>query len=393
VDELPFERGGDVLDIAPRYRALQDRSAIARVRTMVGDPAWLVTRYDEVKDLLSDERLGRSHPEPERAARISPSALLGGATPDHEDETRHHQRMRRLLALAFSARRMSMLRERVARLVDHLLDELDAPPVDLHAGLAVPLPVMVICELLGAPYADRDRFRAWSTDLASLDAARSGAALREFVTYMHGLIADKRRAPGQDVISDLVAARDDPDRDDLTDADIARTAATLLFAGHETTMVRIDLGVLLLITHPDQFRALRSDPTLLGGAVEEVLRLTGHSTVGGLPRYTHTDVRVDGVTIPAGDAVLLATSAAHRDPRTFTNPDAFDITRAPNPHLAFGHGPRYCIGASLARVELQEVLGRIAERLPNLRLAAPYHRLRLQEQTLTGGLAELPVAW
>jgi cytochrome P450 len=392
MDQLPFTTNSDALDIAPRYRTLQEEQPITRVRTRAGDPAWLVTRHADVMALFADDRLGRSHPDPARAARISASVLLGGPTGERDDEHAQHRRKRRLLTPAFSARRMQALRERVGSQVEGLLDELPAPPVDLHAALSVPLPVMVICELLGVPYRDHDRFRAWSTDLASLtDPAASGAGRRELVEYMHGLIAVKREAPGADVISDLLAAQDDQG---LTDDDIADTAAMLLFAGHETTVVRIDFGVLLLISHPDQRDALRGDPGLIGPAVEEVLRLSSsNNSVGGLPRYAHADITIHGVTIAAGDAVLLAPGVANRDPRAFPDPDTFDIARTPNPHLTFGHGARYCIGASLARVELQEVFGRIVHRLPNLRLAVPRHELRLQHDRLTGGLAELPVAW
>jgi pentalenolactone synthase len=394
MDRLPFDRGDDPLAVAERYRALQDQSTVAPVRTMAGDPAWLVTRHAHVKELLSDVRLGRSHSHPDRAARISPSAVLGGATGDHANEKVDHQRLRRLLAPAFSARRMARLRARVGQLVDGLLDEMRSPPVDLHDVVSVPLPVMVICELLGAPYDERDRFRAWSTDLASLNANRSQTAMRDFIAYMHTLIAAKRDTPGADVISDLIrAGTEQQGEPTLTGSDIARTAAMLLFAGHETTMVRIDLGMLLLITHPDQYRTLRDDPGLINSAVDEVLRLSSISAIGGLPRYASADLTIDDTTIAAGDAVLLAISAANRDPRVFTDPDTFDITRTPNPHLAFGHGPRYCIGASLARLELCEIFDRIIDRFPKLELAIPRENLQAHKKSLTGGLTALPVTW
>ncbi|WP_020661074.1 cytochrome P450 [Amycolatopsis benzoatilytica] len=388
MDQLPFERGDDPLVAAEHYRTVQDRSAVAPVRTMAGDAAWLVTRYADVKALLSDERLGRSHPRPEQAARISPSALLGGAAGDHENEERQHQRLRRLLAPAFSARRMGQLQTRIGELVDGLLDEMRTPPADLHLAVSVPLPVMVICELLGVPYGEDDRLRTWSTDLASLDADRSQAALRDFTGYLHTLIEHKRGNPGDDVISDLVRAEAA-----MTDTDVARVAATLLFAGHETTTVRIDLGTLLLISHPDQYRALRADPRLIDSAVDEVLRMSTFSSIGGLPRYANTDLSIDDVTVAAGDAVLLSIAAANRDLRAFAEPDTFDITRTPNKHLAFGHGPRYCIGASLARVELCEVLRRIVDRFPRLDLAVPREELRTHRKSLTGGLVSLPVTW
>jgi cytochrome P450 len=395
MDQLPFDRGDDPLAIAQRYRTLQDQTAVAPVRTMAGDPAWLVTRHADVKALLSDDRLGRAHPHPERAARISASALFGGASGDHRTEHAEHQRLRRLLAPAFSARRMERLRVRVGDLIDGLLDEIGAPPADLHHAVSVPLPVMVICELLGVPYDERDRFRAWSTDLASFDANRSQSALREFTGFTHTLVAEKRRNPGEDVLSDLLHAATDqqPGTAAMTDADVARVAAMLLFAGHETTMVRIDLGMLLLIDHPDQYRALRDHPQLINSAVDEILRLSSITAIGGLPRYANTDLTLHDTTISAGDAVLLATTAANRDPRVFTDPDTFDITRAPNPHLAFGHGPRYCIGAGLARIELCEVLRRIVHRFPTLELAIPRDQLRAHRASLTGGLAALPLTW
>jgi cytochrome P450 len=395
MDQLPFDRGEDPLATAERYRTLQDQSAVAPVRTMAGDPAWLVTRHADVKALLSDDRLGRSHPHPERAARISPSALLGGAAGDHQNEKAEHQRLRRLLSPAFSARRMQRLQARVGELVDGLLDEMCTPPVDLHQAVSAPLPVMVICELLGAPYGERDRFRAWSTDLASLDANRSQTAMRDFIRYMNTLIGMKQDRPGEDVISDLIRARTEqpPAGSAMTDADIARSGAMLLFAGHETTMVRIDLGMLLLISHPDQYRALRDDPRLINSAVNEVLRLSSISAIGGLPRYANADIAIDDITVAAGDAVLLATSTANRDPRVFADPDTFDITRTPNQHLAFGHGPRYCIGASLARIELCEVFGRIVNRFPKLELAVPREELQAHKKSLTGGMVSLPLTW
>lgn len=387
MDRLPFDRGDDPLAIAQRYRTLQDQTAVAPVRTMAGDPAWLVTRHADVKALLSDDRLGRAHPRPEQAAKISPSALLGG--PSGED-----QRLRRLLAPAFSARRMERLRSRVGALADSLLDEIGGPPADLHQALSVPLPVMVICELLGAPDDERDRFRTWSTDLASFDSNRSQAALREFTGFMHTLVSEKRRNPREDVLSDLLHATDEQSgTPPMTDAEVARIATTLLFAGHETTMVRIDLGLLLLIDHPGQYRALRSNPQLINSAVDEILRLSSITSIGGLPRYANTDLTVDDTAISTGDAVLLATTAANRDPRVFADPDTFDITRTPNPHLAFGHGPRYCIGAGLARIELCEVLRRVVQRFPTLELALPRDQLRAAGASLTGGLAALPVTW
>jgi len=383
---LPFAIS-DLLDVAPQYRVLRADHPITLVRTAAGDTAWLVTGYDEVKALFGDDRLGRAHPEPDRAARISDS-VLGGPLGNYETEQEDHDRMRRLLAPAFSPRRMRALRCRVQEMVDGLLDRLATldRPVDLHQELAFPLPVMVICELLGVPYADREKFRTWSAAINRVDDREgSGTALGELMEYMVALIEDKRQAPAEDVISDLVAAAADWGQ-------ISLLAAMLLFAGHETTVARIDFGTLLLLLNPAEREAVRTDPTLMPGAVEEILRVV--TTGGGLiTRYTRTDLDVSGVRIPAGDAVLLTPAVANRDPDVFTDPGRFDITRQPNPHLAFGNGRHFCLGAGLARRELEVVFTTLLHRFPTLRLAVPLDRLRLRSEAVTGGLAELPVTW
>jgi pentalenolactone synthase len=389
--QLPFPRR-DVLDIGPLYRTLQDTAPISPVRTPAGDVAWLVTRHAEAKALFADPRLGRSHPNPSQAARISGAALLGGPIGDPATEVADHSRMRRLLTPAFSARRMHALEAHVADMVEDLLDQLAerTPPADLHEALSFPLPVLVICELLGVPYADRDRFRVWSSGAAGLtDRAAASAALGKLVAYMHELIARKRVEPGEDVISDLIAAQN---QSHYGDQQMAGLAAGLLFAGHETTVARIDYGTLLLLTYPDQRDALCHDPALVDSAVEEILRMAAPSG-GGLPRYARADIDIAGVTIRTGDAVLIAGAAANRDPAAFPDPDRFDITRNPNPHLAFGHGPRFCIGASLARLELHAVFAALPQRFPSLELTVPLDQLELRTDLLTGGVTALSVTW
>jgi cytochrome P450 len=399
VDQLPFAPAEDPLALPERYRSLQRESPVSLVRTPAGDTAWLVCGYEQVRALTSEARLGRSHPDPDRAARLNDSVLAGGAQPGFDTEAVRHRRMRRLLAPAFSAKRVAGLRTRIGQRADELIDELARRArhgaVDLHQVLSAPLPVMVICELLGAPYRDYPRLRRWSDRIAELsdpDAAR--AAFREFLAYSGALLDAKRRDPGPDVFSDLAAAsgRDPDGGAALSVEDAAHLALGLLFAGHETTMTRITLGTLMLIVHPDQRDALRANPALVGPAVEEILRLAGTgSSTGGILRYAGEDIRLDGLTIAAGEAVLLAYAAANRDPRRFPDPDRFDIARTPNPHLTFGHGSHFCVGASLARVELQEVFARLFDRLPGLRLAVPYDRLHRQTGRVTGGLGELPV--
>ncbi|HEX4701829.1 MAG TPA: cytochrome P450 [Pseudonocardiaceae bacterium] len=390
---LPFDRP-NLLDLAPKMRELQADDPICRVRTSAGDEAWLVTRYDDVRTLLADPRLGRSHPTPERAARISQSALLGGAADGFDTEDADHALMRARLVPRFSARRMRLLKQRVETMVDDLLTALAqrTPPVDLHEALSFPLPVLVICELLGVPYADRDHFRALSTGTAdTTDNQLSAKSYQALIDYVRDLVARKRTEPGNDMLSELITVEDGA----LTDDDIAGLGAIVLFAGHETTVVRIDMGTLLLLSNPEQYTALRDDPTRTPSAVEEILRLgVGGAGSGGMLRYARTDVDISGVRINAGDAVLLAISSANQDGRAYQDPDRMDITRAPgSPHLSFGHGARYCIGAALARVELTAVFERLGPRFPTLRLAVPVSDLRWRSHLLSGGLTELPVTW
>jgi pentalenolactone synthase len=392
--QLPFVRR-DLFEVPERYRALRADGPITRVRTQTGDLAWLVTAYEETRQLLADDRLGRSHPDPDRAPRISNSALFGGPSGDFATEQATHERMRRLLVPAFSRRRTNALREYVQSIVDELLDRMAerTPPVDLHEELSFPLPALVICQLLGVPYEDRDHFRGLSDRAAGLsDAAASASAKAELAAYVHGLMAVKRAAPAEDVLSDLVTAADGG-REDVDDEEIATMASSLLFAGHETTVARIDLGTVLLLAHPGQLAALRRDPDLVAGAVEEIMRMAAPSD-HGLPRYARADIEVGKVTIRAGDAVLLLPMAANRDEGVFPEPDRFDIFRTSvEPHLGFGYAHHFCIGAGLARVELQTVFGTLFQRFPTLALAVPAERLRRMTQRLTGGLAELPVTW
>jgi pentalenolactone synthase len=387
---MPFDQP-DLLTMSPAVRDLQAECPVTRVRTLTGDEAWMVTRYAELKQLFGERHLGRSHPDPEHAARISDSILFGGPSNNYETEAADDARMRSLLTPFFSARRMRELRPRVEALADQLLDALAAgtPPVDLHEALSFPLPVLVICELLGVHSEDRDQFRAWTEGMADMhDRQRATESLGSLFGYMQALVARKRARPADDVISGLCAV----DGGALADDHVAFLAAVLLFAGHETTVVRIDVGTLLLLANPDQREAVLRDPSLLPAAVEEILRLsdTGGS---GVPRYAREDVEIAGVTIRAGEAVMLNGGAGNHDERVFADPDRFDVARHPNPHLTFGHGPRFCIGAPLARIELQTVFARLFQRFPTLRLAVPMDELAIRADLLTGGLDQLPVTW
>jgi pentalenolactone synthase len=396
--QLPFDRP-NVLDVAPLYAVLRAEAPITRVRTPAGDPAWLVTRYEEARALFGDSRLGRSHPNPSEAATVSDAAILSGPSGDYETEQADHARLRALLVPAFSAKRMRLLAGHVRELVDGCLDAMEAAraadperPVDLHATLSFPLPVLVICELLGVPFEDREYFHGLSDRVGRLDGGTDAAeAMAEFERYMGGLAAAKRVNPGEDVVSDLVRAQEADPR--FTDEKLATLSAGLLFAGHETTVGRIDLGVLLLLSDLDRRDAFVADPD--GQAqrtVEEILRLSAPGGLG-LLRYAHEDVEIGGVTIARGDAVMLSTAAANRDPSAFAEATEFDPARSPNPHLSFGHGPHFCIGASLARTELTAVFSALFRRFPGLRLAVEVDDLVVRADRLTGGVTEVPVTW
>jgi pentalenolactone synthase len=397
-DELPRLPFGTcpLLGIAPQLRELQRAGPVVRIITPAGDEAWLVTRYREVKALFADQRLGYSHPHPARAARMSNSPLADPVRGSYAAEDADHARMRSRLAPCFSARRMRAFKPEVDRFVDELLAELaDRPaPRDLHAELSFPLPVRAVCALFGIPYADRTWFREWSaamTDFRDRQAAID--ARREMFTYLHRLVGRKRADPGDDAISELISAEDGT----LTDSDIARLTMIALFAGHKSTMERIDIGVPLILANPRQRDVLRAPAPPIAAMVEEILRLGTGASGGGAAaqhRYARTDIEVCGVTIRQGDAVMLSITAANRDERAFAEPDRFDITRpADNAHLSFGYGARYCAGATLARVMLTSVFERLFLRFPTLELAVPVDDLVWPRHLPTGGLVELPVQW
>ena len=395
---LPFDRP-NVLEIAPLYRVLRREGPIVRVSTPAGDPAWLVTGFEEVRAVYTDPRFGRSHPAPDDAPKVSDAAIFGSPQGDHETEHESHAMMRKLLVPAFSANRMRRLGERVQELADRCFDDMQAAyerapgePVDLHEHLSFSLPVLVICELLGVPYADRERFRDLSDRIARFDIGDDATrALDEFAEYMAGLAAAKRAAPTEDVVSDMVRAQ--AEYPEFTDDDLARLAAGLLFAGHETTSNRIDLGVLYLLTDPARKEALTADiEGRLHSTVEEILRMAATSGIGIL-RYAHDDVELGGIKITRGDAVLLSISVANRDESVFPEPEKFDPERKPNTHITFGYGGWFCIGASLARTELRVVFGSLFRRFPGLRLAVPVEELKVKSNRVTGGVDRVPVLW
>ena len=386
--QLPF-RQEHPLEAAPELRALQARGPIHRVRTAVGDEAWLVTGYAQVRKLLDGDRLGRSHRTPDTAARSRVAALIGGPIGNFETEPADHSRMRALLQPHFSPKHLRSLLPRVEALTAGLLDELAhaGPPADLHAKLALPLPILVICELLGVPYSDRGCFRSWADDAAfAADRAVSERAMIELLDYGTSLVERKRAHPDDDVISRLCAS------DDLTDVEVAALSMQLLFAGYETTVFQIWLTALQLLTSPDQWHALRENPALIPKAVEELLR-AGFGGGVGIPRYVRDDFDIDGITMRAGDLVLLDAGAANHDPSAFADPDRIDVGRAGGTHLTFGYGSHYCVGAALARMELNAAFSQLIPRFASMRLTVDPAQLAIESDAMADGLVELPVAW
>ncbi|WP_018220978.1 cytochrome P450 [Salinispora pacifica] len=383
VAQLPFTQT-HVLDVAPALRLLQSRGKVHRVRTPEGVPAWLVTGHAEVQQLLDDDRLSRSDPGGRDGGTALLNKLLGPLADDHP-------RLRSLLEPQFTPERLEPLRAVVEKLTEQHLDELATrtPPVDLRPTLAMSLPILVLCEWLGVPAEDKGRFSVWTQDAAGVqDPERSQRGLAELFGYCRQLVAAKRQDPGDDVISRLIATAG------IGDTEVVALTALLLFGGYETTVARIGTGVLLLLTNPDQWAAVRADPALVPATVDELLRRSmPNPHNGGMPRFAVTGFEIDGAAIRAGDLVLLNIIAANHDETAFPDPDRLDITRPTAGSLAFGYGRHSCVGAPLARMVLRVALSRLITRFPDLRLAVGVDELKLRHETLVGGLVELPVTW
>jgi cytochrome P450 len=360
-----------------------------------GHEAWLVSRYDDVRTVLSDQRFSRYLLYPGAPCMIEPGDFSTGERSILNLDPPDHTRLRRLASKAFTPRRVEGLRGRIEQITAGLLDEMSAksPPVDLIEEFAFPLPTAVICELLGVPFADRERFRAWSSVIVTPmqhNMDEVAAAQRDGAGDMRRLIAAKRDHPGDDLLSGLIAARDDEDR--LTEEELVDLATQMLLAGHETTVSLIGTGVVLLMRHPDQLAALRAKPDLVGLAVEEILRYESPAD-SSLLRVATEDVELAGVTIRKGEAVLAVTGSANFDDSEFSDSTTFDITRTHNPHVGFGYGQHFCIGAPLARVEGRVALAGLLNRFPGLRLAVPPEQIGWRPPLSVRGPVAVPVTW
>ncbi|GLF94655.1 cytochrome P450 [Streptomyces yaizuensis] len=371
---------------------------VARVRLPSGSVVWLVTGYEEVRAALAQPVFSRELKEGD--PRVGSAGVPGGpvrVARTLQSDGSAHLELRRLAARPFTPRRIEALRERVQELTDGYLDAMEASgaPADLVAGLAYPLPITVIADLLAVPEADRPRFAGLSDTLVTVlgvseeeaDAARAG------IQRCFGeLIAARREVRGDDVISGWLTAAEE-DGVPLTDGEVARLAQTVLVGGYETTVNTIGAGMWRLFQHPEQLAALRDDPGLIRGAVEEILR---HQPQGSffLILVAREDVELGGVTIREGEGVMPLPYAANRDPARFPDPDRFDILRPPVGHVTFGYGPHACLGSALARIELEVTLTGLLRRFPRLRpVATDLNALPWRHDRLVCGLKELYVDW
>lgn len=386
------------LEPPAEWARLRDQRPVQRVTLPSGDEASLVTRYDDVRAVLSDTRFTR--PTNGQGARVA-DAEEGGVfnsematvLPQHGEE---HLRWRRMIGKWFTAKRMNALRPGIEAMAEQLIDEMVAKggPADLKASLGFPLPVWVICDMLGVPDADRDRFAHWSDMLLSMTRytqEQMTAAQTEFGMYMAGHIAQKREAPGDDILSALIAETGS-DGEPLSDIVLIATGIGLLVAGHETTANMIGKMVGMLLADRTRWEALVADRSLVRSAVEESLRMDANSGFGML-RYFTEDVEIAGTVLPGGTTAVVSMAAANRDERTFADAAEMDLRRSPNPHLAFGAGAHACIGQPLARTELQAVLDVLLRKLPSLELAVDVDDLQRVEGLVVGGLRELSVRW
>ncbi|MER5525215.1 cytochrome P450 [Streptomyces sp. NPDC002677] len=374
------------------HARLRETGPVHRVAGTDGLPAWLVTRYEDVRQALADPRfsLDKAHAKPGgyRGLALPPALdanLLNMDPPDHT-------RVRRLVSQAFTPRRIALLREPVRRTADALLDAVEPlGRTDLIAGYAAPLPITVICELLGVAEEDRPDFRGWTDALVVPDPARPAKeAVKALLAFFARLLAGKRAEPADDLLSAMIAVRDEEDR--LSEDELMSLTFLILFAGYENTVHLIGNATLALLLNPSQLAALRADPARIGPAVEELARYDGPAPLA-IRRFPTEDVTIGGVTVPAGETVLLSLAAAHRDPRRFPEPDRLDIGRDATGHLALGHGIHYCLGAPLARLETEIALAALLERLPGLELDVPVGELRWRPSMRTRGLLGLPVRY
>ncbi|MFF2806456.1 cytochrome P450 [Streptomyces sp. NPDC058000] len=375
------------------YRPLRESGPLSHVTFYDGRKVWVVTGHAEARAMLVDQRLSSNRQNPgfpipmkrlEGIRRVR-TPLIGMDDPEHNTQ-------RRMLIPSFSVKRIAALRPQIQQTVDDLLDRMLAqgPPAELVSAFALPVPSMVICSLLGVPYADHEFFEERSRRLLRGRSAEESEESRvELEGYLAELIARKERVPGDGLLDELIAERLQAGM--LQHEELARLAMVLLVAGHETTANMISLGTFALLEHPDQLAQLRSDESLMPAAVEELLRFL--SIADGMLRVATDDIEIAGHTIRAGDGVVFSTSLINRDETTYPSPDELDFDRSARHHVAFGFGIHQCLGQNLARAELEIALRSLFRRIPDLRLAAPAAAIPFKPGDTLQGMIELPLAW
>jgi cytochrome P450 len=387
----------NAFDPTPELGEIRQNEGVRSVVNAFGMQVYLVTRHDDVKAMLSDhERFSNTRPpgfvmpgapemSDEELASARAGNLLGLDPPEH-------QRLRRMLTPEFTIRRIKRLEPRITEIVTEHLDAMESAgaPVDLVESFALPIPSLVICELLGVPYGDRADFQERSgrqLDL-SLPIPERLELQRASRQYMHSLVAHARITPGEDILGMLIREHGD----ELTDDELVGIAGLLLLAGHETTSNMLGLGTLALLRNPDQLATVRDDPDAVGPAVEELLRWLSIVQTS-IPRITTTDVEVAGVPIPAGQLVFASLPSGNRDPGFIDSPDVLDIGRGAPGHLAFGHGVHHCLGAPLARMEMRIAWPALLRRFPTLALAEDFEDVQFRSFHFIYGLRSLMVKW
>jgi cytochrome P450 len=389
----PFRRSAP-LTTPGEFALLRAERPVAEVKLPSGSAAFLVTRYDDVKMVLSDSRFSRAALTRPSAPKVSPIPMPANAL--FTTDPPEHTRLRGLVGRAFTARATERMRSRVRELAGNLLEAMgNGPrPANLIEDLVYPLPMAFTCELLGVPYSDRDALRGWSDRIFAVGDFPEDEVLTaygEIWEYLGGLLDSKRADPREDMLSDLVAVNDD--QGFISQDDLIILTMTLLMVGYPTTVDMLSCGLLMLLSNPRQYAALAGGPGLLEPAVEELLRLNPPSSNLSNVRVATEDVKVAGTLIPAGSGVIPCFTSANRDERHFPDPEQFDIRRRGASHIALGHGPHYCLGAALARVEIQEALRALTARFPSLRLAGRPAAVPWRESMFGIEIKELLVTW
>ncbi|MDP9793007.1 cytochrome P450 [Catenuloplanes nepalensis] len=373
--------------------ALLDEDEFGRVDLPLQPGAHVVTRYEDVRAVLSDTRLSSAPGGLRRKPGELADELNQLRLPMLSDDDPEHATLRRAVAREFSIKRVAAMRPMIERVVEEALDDLEAagPGADFIAHVALPIPSLVISELLGVPYADRKTFQERSRILLDLTVSQEarGAAMAEMFQYLGGLVHGRRAQPDAD---DILSRTLRDHGDTFTDAEVTGLGVLLLIAGHETTANTMGLGTVLLLQHPEDLAAVRDDPAVTDRAVEELLR---YAAVVQMPftRHALEDVEINGHHIAKGDDVTCSLTTANRDPRLLPDGDAFDIHRDQPAHVTFGYGIHQCLGQQLARMELRVVYPALLRRFPGLTIAAPVEELPFTTATQTYGLTALPVTW